>query len=137
MVETAATGEQESALRRRIDELEARLEKVTAERDKLRHAYEQLKGHLELIRRRIFVAQAERIDTQQLELEFAETQAKLAAMAKVLAGEGTDAAPASSDTSRRCRVGNSRGAVATSATSSCRKSAWRSPIPRSRARRSA
>ncbi len=97
MAETAAASGQESALRRRIDELEARLEKVTAERDKLRHAYEQLKGHLELIRRRIFVAQAERIDTQQLELEFAETQAKLVAMAKVLAGEGTDAPATSSD----------------------------------------
>jgi transposase len=96
MVETAATSGQESALRRRIDELEARLEKVTAERDKLRHAYEQLKGHLELIRRRIFVAQAERIDTQQLELEFAETQAKLVAMAKVLDGAGTDAPATSS-----------------------------------------
>ena len=96
MVETAATSGQEGALRRRIDELEARLEKVTAERDKLRRAYEQLKGHLELIRRRIFVAQAERIDTQQLELEFAETQAKLVAMAKVLDGEGTDAPDTSS-----------------------------------------
>jgi len=97
MVETGATSVDESALRRRIDELEARLAKVTAERDKLRHAYEQLKGHLELIRRRIFVAQAERIDTQQLELEFAETQAKLVAMAKVLEGEGPDAAATSSD----------------------------------------
>lgn len=109
MVETAATSEQESALRRRIDELEARLEKVTAERDKLRHAYEQLKGHLELIRRRIFVAQAERIDTQQLELEFAETQAKLAAMAKVLAGEGTDAAASSDDEPKVPRRQQSRG----------------------------
>ncbi|MGK2855753.1 MAG: IS66 family transposase [Thermoanaerobaculia bacterium] len=97
MAETAAVIEQESALRRRIDELEARLERVTAERDKLRHAYEQLKAHLELIRRRIFVAQAERIDTQQLELEFAETQAKLVAMAKELAGDGAAAPDANSD----------------------------------------
>jgi transposase len=96
MVETATTSGQESALRRRIDELEARLEKVTAERDKLRHAYEQLKGQLELIRRRIFVAKAERIDTQQLELEFAETQAKLDALAKELADDGQDAHAATS-----------------------------------------
>ena len=50
---------------------------VTAERDKIRHAYEQLKGQLELLRRRIFLAKAERIDTQQLEIEFAETKARL------------------------------------------------------------
>jgi transposase len=87
----------ESGLRRRIEELEARLERVTAERDKLRRAYEQLKGHLELIRRPIFVAQAERIDTQQLELEFAETQAKLVAIAKELADDGAEAPLASSD----------------------------------------
>jgi transposase len=104
IVEAALTSEQESVLRRRIDELEARLTstnatlaKVTEERDKLRHAYEQLKGHLELIRRRIFVAQAERIDTQQLELEFAETQAKLVAIAKELADDGAEAPLAGSD----------------------------------------
>lgn len=68
----------EIALRKRVDELEMALRSttealatVTAERDKLRRAYEQLKGHLELLRRRIFVAKAERIDTRQLELEFA------------------------------------------------------------------
>jgi transposase len=58
------------------------LAQVTAERDKLRRAYEQLKEQLELLRRRIFVAKAERIDTAQLELEFAETRAKLDALAK-------------------------------------------------------
>jgi transposase len=90
--------EQEEALRRRVAELEsaltsatdslsktaATLAKVTAERDKLRHAYELLKGQLELLRRRIFLAQAERIDTQQLELEFAETKARLDKLAKQL-----------------------------------------------------
>ena len=76
--------EDAAALRKRVTELEsalttavATLAKVTAERDKLRRAYEQLKGHLDLLRRRIFLAQAERIDTEQLELEFAETKAKL------------------------------------------------------------
>lgn len=63
---------------------ESALAKVTGERDKLRRAYEQLKEHLELMRRRIFVAKAERIDISQLELEFAETKAKLDAMAKEL-----------------------------------------------------
>jgi transposase len=97
-VDAATQGEQEDALRRRVAELEsaltsatdslsktaATLAKVTAERDKLRHAYELLKGQLELLRRRIFLAQAERIDTQQLELEFAETKARLDKLAKQL-----------------------------------------------------
>ncbi len=58
------------------------LSEVTAERDKLRRAYEQLKEQLELLRRRIYVAKAERIDTAQLEIEFAETKAKLDALAR-------------------------------------------------------
>jgi transposase len=66
----------------RIAELETTLAKVTAERDKLRRAYEQLKEQLELLRRRIFVAKAERVDVTQLELEFAQTKAKLDALAK-------------------------------------------------------
>lgn len=58
------------------------LAEVTAERDKLRRAYEQLKEQLELLRRRIFVAKAERIDVTQLQMEFTQTQAKLDALAK-------------------------------------------------------
>ena len=75
----------------RIAQLEATLAKTrtelaqaTAERDKLRRAYEQLKEQLELLRRRIFIAKAERIDAQQLELEFAQTREKLQALAREL-----------------------------------------------------
>ena len=57
---------------------------MTAERDKLRRAYEQLKEQLELLRRRIFLAKAERIDVAQLEIEFAETKAKLVRLATEL-----------------------------------------------------
>jgi transposase len=97
--ETAPHRDLEDALRR-VAELEAALSKtsaalvtVTAERDSLRRAYEQLKGQLELLRRRIFLAKAERIDTQQLEIEFAETKAKLDRLAKELgAGELTEGA---------------------------------------------
>lgn len=77
----------------RIAHLEATLAKVTDERDKLRRAYEQLKEHLELLRRRIFFAKAERIDVAQLELEFAQTQAKLVALVQHLA-EQTPPPPA-------------------------------------------
>jgi transposase len=65
------------------------LAQVTAERDKLRRAYEQLKEQVELLRRRIYVAKAERIDTTQLEMEFAQTQAKLVAIATQLADDAT------------------------------------------------
>jgi transposase len=57
-----------------------------AERDRLREAYEALKREVELARRRLVVAKAERIDTTQLELEFA---AKLAALDE-LAGKIED-----------------------------------------------
>ena len=82
------------------------LVQVTAERDKLRRAYEQVKEQLELLRRRLFVAKAERVDTAHLQMEFAETQAKLDALATQL-DEGAplsgthdapaDAAPSSED----------------------------------------
>jgi transposase len=61
----------------RVAELEAELATLTAERDRLRAAYQDLRLELELMRRRLFVAKAERLDTAQLELEFA---GKLAAL---------------------------------------------------------
>lgn len=97
-LETAPQTELEAALQARVAELEAalssmktELKTVRAERDKLRRAYDQLKAHLELLRRRIFVAKAERIDTSQLEMEFAETTAKLKKLAKELGEDGAHA----------------------------------------------
>ena len=55
----------------------ARVAELTQERDLLRNSHERLRLELELLRRRIFVAKAERIDTAQLELEFAATLAAL------------------------------------------------------------
>ena len=63
------------------------LAQVTAERDKLRRAYEQLTEQLELLRRRIYLAKAERIDARQLEIEFAQTHQKLQALARELADD--------------------------------------------------
>ena len=104
-VETAPQSELETALRARVAELEAslasmssELKTVRAERDKLRRAYDQLKAHLELLRRRIFVAKAERIDTSQLEMEFAETTAKLKKLAKEL-GEDSGGSDADAESS--------------------------------------
>ena len=79
----------------RVAHLEAALARVTAERDKLRRAYEQLKEQVELLRRRIYIAKAERVDVTQLEMEFAETQAKLDALAKQLDDQA--APPAATD----------------------------------------
>jgi transposase len=62
---------------------QAQVDQLIKECDHLRASHERLRQDLELIRRRIFIAKAERIDSTQLELEFAE---KLAAL-DVLAGK--------------------------------------------------
>jgi hypothetical protein len=61
-----------------------RLAGVITERDNLRRAYRQLMEHFELLRRRIFVAKAERVDATQLELEFQKTKQKLDALSAQL-----------------------------------------------------
>ena len=61
----------------RIAALEEELAAVKAERDRLRASHERLRLELHLLQRRIFVAKAERVDTAQLELEFAEKLAEL------------------------------------------------------------
>jgi transposase len=90
----------ENALVARVREVEAqlaaserKLAEVTAERDRLRRAYKLVLEHHELLRRKLFVAKAERIDATQLELEFAETKAKLDALAKQLGTELEEASP--------------------------------------------
>lgn len=60
------------AARKRIAELEAQVMTLTGERDALRKSRDDLLLEIQLLRRRIFVAKAERVDTAQLELEFAE-----------------------------------------------------------------
>ena len=55
------------------------------ERDNLRASHERLRQELELFKRRLFIAKAERVDnTRQLELEFAEKMRELDSMAKTL-----------------------------------------------------
>src|SRR5437773_1036814 len=61
----------------RAEQERARADAVTAERDRLRAAHRQLQLEMELLRRRIFVAKAERVDTRQLEMEFANKLATL------------------------------------------------------------
>lgn len=78
-------------------ELTASRERVAAlerERDLLRQAHEQLWLELQLLKRRIFMAKAERVDTTQLEMEFAEKMAALEKAAETLGmGPAKSAAP--------------------------------------------
>jgi transposase len=79
----------EALLRRTQGQLEAtsdQLAAVTTERDNLRRAYRQLMEQFELLRRRIFVAKAERVDATQLELEFEQTKQKLDELVAKLGG---------------------------------------------------
>lgn len=69
---------------------QSRADEAIAERDRLREAYRHLQIEVELARRRLVVAKAERVDTAQLQLEFA---AKLAALDAL----GGQLAPAQDD----------------------------------------
>jgi len=64
------------------DRIAAERDQIAAERDRIRRVYTLLLEQHELLRRKIFNAKAERIDVTQLELEFAETKAKLDALAQ-------------------------------------------------------
>lgn len=104
MTEPHASSATDSALAARVREVEAqlaareaKLAELTAERDRLRRAYQILLEHYELLRRKLFVARAERIDATQLALEFAETKAKLDALAKVLGDDEFEGPPAPAD----------------------------------------
>lgn len=66
---------------------------LEVERDRLREAFRQLQLEMELMRRRIFVAKAERVDTAQLQLEFEAKKRELDLVAQAL---GIPAAPPAS-----------------------------------------
>lgn len=90
----ARVRELEALVRRMQSELATtsnQLTTVISERDNLRRAYRQLMEQFELLRRRIFLAKAERVDATQLELEFAKTKQQLEALAEKL-GETSDGA---------------------------------------------
>lgn len=69
---------------RRIEALQREHDAVVRERDNLRSAYERLVQELELFKRRLFIAKAERIDTRQLELDYADKLRELEAVAGTL-----------------------------------------------------
>jgi chromosome segregation ATPase len=63
--ERAAFAAERATFAQRVAELEK-------ERDNLRASHERLRQELELFKRRLFIAKAERADTEQLKIEFAE-----------------------------------------------------------------
>lgn len=65
-------------------------DRAVEERDKLRKAYDRLLEELQLLRRRIFVATAERIDTSQLLLDFAKKKAELDALGGVIPSDDAE-----------------------------------------------
>jgi transposase len=65
------------------ERLASQLDRLVSERDQLREAYELLKQQVELAHRRLVIAKAERIDTTQLELEFATQLAALGEAARM------------------------------------------------------
>ena len=80
----------------RVRELEAQLAALTLERDTLRLAYRNAQQELELLRRRLFLAKAERLDTAQLELELGHKLAALDALTQQLGVASPPDEPSSS-----------------------------------------
>ena len=87
-----------------------RIAALEKERDSLRSAYERLRQELELMKRRIFMAKAERVDTRQLELEFADKRRELERLAGTLGiaqeRRASDSTPARDGKPRGKRTSN-------------------------------
>ncbi len=87
-----------------LAEREARRQ-VEAERDRMRAAYRELSIAMELLRRRIFAAKAERIDTAQLELELEHKSKELDALVGELDGGAPEPPPPPKEKTRRKPTG--------------------------------
>jgi transposase len=98
-------------LERERAQFTARIAELEQERDRLRASHERLRQELELFKRRLFIAKAERVDTRQLELEYARKLLELEQLAGTLGMGKTpvvveDDAPASDGKRRGKRKGN-------------------------------
>ena len=78
------------AAQSRADEERTRADEAIAERDRLREGYRHLQLEVEVMRRRLVVAKAERVDTAQLELEFAAKLRELDRLAGLEPGSVAD-----------------------------------------------
>ena len=100
---TAAAAQRIAELEVQRSELESQLAAVTSKYDLLRQAYEKLRLDIELMRRRLYLAKAERLDTTQLELEFADKVAALDAMNRDLGLPPADPPPSGDRRTREHR----------------------------------
>lgn len=98
-------------LEREREQFSSRIAELEKERDRLRASHERLRQELELFKRRLFIAKAERIDTRQLELEYARKLQELDQLAGTLGMGKTpnaeeDEKPAADGKRRGKRKGN-------------------------------
>lgn len=91
------------ALTREVERRDATILELKDENARLWRSYNLLKDELALLKRRMFVATAERVDTKKLQLEFAELVEKLDALAGALGAKSEEAKTADGG-------GRSRGA---------------------------
>jgi transposase len=106
-----ADPELSALLERERAQFTARITELELERDRLRASHERLRQELELFKRRLFIAKAERIDTRQLELEYARKLQELDQLAGTLGMTQApivveDDTPASDGKRRGKRKGN-------------------------------
>jgi transposase len=92
-VRLAAVESELDSAHARIAELERERDSAMRERDELRAAYDRLWLEVELMRQRMFIAKAERIDSAQLELEFKDKLAELDKLAGTLDIAGEEQSP--------------------------------------------
>jgi transposase len=97
-----------AAERAALAESRTQVDQLSRENEQLRASHERLRQQLELLRRRIFIAKAERVDSSQLELEFATKLAAYDALSGQLANgsapaTGTGTSPNTSAASKGCR----------------------------------
>jgi transposase len=105
--ERAARDAERAALLAACDAASQRIADLEKERDTLRSSHERLREELELWKRRIFIAKAERADNiAQLQLEFADKMRQLDALAGTL---GVAHAPDRDSSDRPARDGKRRG----------------------------
>jgi transposase len=86
-----------------------RVADLEKERDALRASYELARQELELWKRRLFIAKAERIDTTQLQLEFAEKLKQLDTLAGTLGIAKDDARKDDATDPTKAKDGKRRG----------------------------
>jgi transposase len=99
--ETASTPTQSATETLELEAARAKIAELEGENARLWRSYELLKEELALIKRRMFIAKAERVDTTQLQLEFAELVKKLNALSgEQSAADSADGAPGESKTKR-------------------------------------